>query len=106
MPARSSCGVVRVVYIVVGLVGLVGLGSAACSAGDTSVDPGDLELRDVLGISPDIAADWSAAQRIAARRVLDGALRSDDTTAWQGTVAGDIDTLDLRVAQLLATGDA
>ncbi|HEX3758900.1 MAG TPA: hypothetical protein VHW23_09350, partial [Kofleriaceae bacterium] len=49
---------------------------AACSAGNNSVDPGDLELRDLLGISPEVATAWDGTQRSAARRVLAGGLRA------------------------------
>jgi hypothetical protein len=43
---------------------------AACGTGDTKVDPGDLELRDLLGVSPDVAASWDSDQRESARHVL------------------------------------
>jgi len=46
---------------------------AAC-AGDNRLDPSDLELRDVLGVSPETAMAWDAGQRAAARRVIDAAL--------------------------------
>ncbi len=42
----------------------------ACGTGDTRVDPGDLELRDLLGVAPETAARWSVDQRESARRVL------------------------------------
>src|SRR5438552_55289 len=43
---------------------------AACGAADNRVDPADLELRDLLGVAPEVAIGWDAAQRAAARRVL------------------------------------
>jgi hypothetical protein len=55
---------------------LIAITAAAC-AGDTSVDPGDLELRDLLGIGPEIASAWNADQRAAARRVLIAGLTDD-----------------------------
>ena len=42
----------------------------ACGTGDTKIDPGDLELRDLLGVAPEVAARWDADQRAAAKRVL------------------------------------
>jgi hypothetical protein len=54
---------------------------AACSAGDNRVDPEDLELRDLLGISPEVATAWDAAQRAAARRVLVAGFRATDGPA-------------------------
>ncbi len=50
--------------------------TVGCGAGDNTVDPADLGLRDLLGVSPDVAMGWSAAQRAAARRVLGEALRA------------------------------
>lgn len=47
------------------LVALVG-----CGAGVERVDPADLELRDLLGVTPKVAAAWTVEQREAARRVL------------------------------------
>src|ERR1700743_3313983 len=59
----------------------IAVAAGACSAGDNTVDPSDLALRDLLGVSPDVATAWSAPQRTAARRVLMGGLRADDTPA-------------------------
>src|SRR5262249_20197973 len=56
---------------------LSALVAAACSTADNTVDPGDLELRDLLGISPEIASSWTTTQRIAARRVLLAGLSLD-----------------------------
>ena len=52
----------------------------ACGTGDNRVDPGDLELRDLLGIAPDVARTWSAPQRASARRVLDDELHKSDVS--------------------------
>jgi hypothetical protein len=53
--------------------------AAGCGAGDNRIDPGDLELRDLLGVTPEAAASWDVDQRAAARRVLESGLdRSGD----------------------------
>ena len=85
---------------------------SACSAGDTVVDPGDLELRDLLGLSPDAATRWTAEQRLAARRVLEAGLAADAThdaatapDAATGPPADAAAGLDERIAALLATVD-
>ncbi|HVV82257.1 MAG TPA: hypothetical protein VHE35_04230, partial [Kofleriaceae bacterium] len=49
---------------------LVGWVAVGCSAADDRVDPADLELRDLLGLSPSVANGWDEAQRAAAREVL------------------------------------
>ncbi len=49
-------------------------GLSACSAIDTSIDPAELSLRDLLGMSPELAADWSASERAAARGVIEARL--------------------------------
>jgi hypothetical protein len=41
-----------------------------CGAADSSVDPGDLALRDLLGISPEVAAGWDAGERARARAII------------------------------------
>src|SRR5262245_33002323 len=48
--------------------------SSACGAADNRIDPGDLALRDLLGIAPEAALAWDGAQRAAARAVLDDGL--------------------------------
>ncbi|HUS30846.1 MAG TPA: hypothetical protein VMZ53_20185, partial [Kofleriaceae bacterium] len=48
--------------------------ASACGTGDTKVDPADLELRDLLGVAPEVATTWDAEQRSSARRVLVDAL--------------------------------
>src|SRR5678815_3160662 len=72
---------------------LAAITAGAC-AGDGTVDPGDLELRDLLGISPEIASAWNADQRAAARRVLIAGLSAADAST-RTTVA---------VTSLAATG--
>ena len=47
-----------------------GLAGIACDASDNSVDPADLQLRDLLGFDPEVAAGWDGDQRAAARAVL------------------------------------
>lgn len=54
---------------------------SACGAADNRIDPGDLGLRDLLGISPDVALQWDGAQRAAAREVLNGGLVLEPPTA-------------------------
>src|SRR6185503_12642036 len=61
-----------------GRVAVLAVIAAGACAGDSTVDPGDLELRDLLGISPEIASSWNADQRAAARRVLIAGLSADD----------------------------
>lgn len=95
----------------------IAITAGACSAGDNTVDPSDLELRDLLGLSPDVASAWTAAQRAAARRVLVAGLHEDDTpsqralepdaaAAEPGTVGPGPTAIDERVARWLATDDA
>ena len=47
---------------------------ASACAGDNRIDPGELELRDVLGIAPETAMAWDSDQRASARQVLDAAM--------------------------------
>ncbi|HTL31673.1 MAG TPA: hypothetical protein VL326_01035 [Kofleriaceae bacterium] len=53
--------------------------ASACGTGDTNVDPGDLELRDLLGVSPDVATTWNTEQRSSARHVFVDALGDERT---------------------------
>jgi hypothetical protein len=48
--------------------------ASACGTGNTNVDPGDLELRDLLGVAPEVATTWDAEQRSSARHVVIDAL--------------------------------
>src|SRR4051812_12439409 len=47
---------------------------AGCDASDNTIDPGDLELRDLLGFDPGVVAGWDADQRAAARGVFERGL--------------------------------
>ncbi|MBE7454927.1 MAG: hypothetical protein HS111_40465, partial [Kofleriaceae bacterium] len=58
------CGLVSAILVVV----------AACGAADNRVDPGDLSLRDLLGLAPAVGLGWDDDQRAAARAVLADAL--------------------------------
>ena len=76
----------------------------AC-AGDQRLDPSELELRDVLGISPDTAMAWDAGQRASARRVIDGALHEAAPGPVHASL-GQEPTLDRKVVDALAAADA
>jgi len=78
---------------------------AACAA-DHRVDPNDLELRDVLGIAPDVALTWSADERAAARQVLEAGMRSVATSPAVDAPVGRAPTLDRSLATALAAADA
>ncbi|MBK9036039.1 MAG: hypothetical protein IPL61_33145 [Myxococcales bacterium] len=73
------------------LGGLASLGIwlsiGACGAADTTVDPGDFALRDLLGVAPKVAAAWDDDQRAAARAVLASALRDDEAVELAEVVA-------------------
>src|SRR4051812_22532216 len=77
--------------------------AAACGTGGTRVDPAGLELRDLLGVSPETASHWDADQRAAARRVLVAALhdRAPATRVELGTGP----TIDDRVARAFVVLD-
>jgi hypothetical protein len=78
--------------------------ACACGTGDTRVDPGDLELRDLLGVSPAVAGGWDRPQRESARRVLFDALElGGDAIRSEAVVA---DQTGDRIARSLATVDA
>ena len=76
----------------------------ACGAGDTRVDPGDLELRDLLGLAPDVASTWDGEQRAAARRVLVAGFE-ENADPENATITA-LPSLDERVARGLAVVDA
>ncbi len=78
--------------------------ASACGTGDTTVDPGDLELRDLLGVAPDVASEWDADQRASARRVLLDAL--DVQRAPTEIEAVQAPSPDERVSRSLAALDA
>jgi hypothetical protein len=77
--------------------------ASACGTGDTGVDPGDLELRDLLGVAPETASSWNAEQRAAARRVLVDALGDDLGPATISIAQGA--SLDERVTRTLGVLD-
>lgn len=72
--------------------------ACACGTGDTKIDPGDLELRDLLGVSPEVAASWDSDQRASARRVLTEELeQADDAdTLPAGELIRSLAALDAR----------
>ena len=78
----------------------------ACGTADNRIDPGDLELRDLLGVSPEAATGWDAPQRASARRVLAAGLHAhelDEAPAIIPLEAGA--SVDDRVARSLAMLD-
>ena len=84
------------------VLGLAVLG--ACGTGDTRVDPADLDLRDLLGMSPTAATGWDADQRAAARKLITAGLHdSGDPVAVQ-IIGGP--SQDVRIAKTLAELDA
>ena len=74
--------------------------ASACSTGDTRVDPADLELRDLLGVSPEVASRWDASQREAARHVLVAALHAGGAAekVGAGSIEDRLTELDMRRA--------
>lgn len=77
---------------------------SACGAGDTRLDPGDLELRDVLGIAPEVAAAWDPDQRAAARGVIEAGLHQAPSAPGRAALGKD-PALDRRIARALASVD-
>ncbi|HMG53792.1 MAG TPA: hypothetical protein VK601_09920, partial [Kofleriaceae bacterium] len=77
----------------------------ACGAGDNRLDPGDLELRDLLGIAPELAGSWDRDQRSAARHVIEAGLRETRGSPSHAAL-GDDPALDRRIAAALASADA
>ncbi len=71
------------------LVVMTALGGAVGCGADENVDPGQLELRDLLGVTPRTAAAWDDDQRAAARLVLAGGLAGDEREALEADVAVD-----------------
>jgi len=55
-------------------------------AGDNRIDPSELELRDVLGMSPEIAMSWDAGQRASARHVLDAGMHDVRSVPFEATL--------------------
>ncbi|HET9626403.1 MAG TPA: hypothetical protein VFP84_33810 [Kofleriaceae bacterium] len=94
-------------------IACVAIGVVGCSAGDNRVDPGDLGLRDLLGISPDVASGWTPTQRAAGRQVLLAGLRAPGdavfAVAWPAAnraVAAPSDDELAALVEALAARDA
>ena len=77
---------------------------AACGAGDNRIDPGDLELRDLLGVAPEVAQHWDPSQRASARRVIVAGLH-DAAEPLHVDADGEA-TGDDRIVRALAALDA
>jgi len=78
----------------------------ACGTGDTKIDPGALELRDLLGIAPEVTYSWDADQRAAARHVLIANLDASAKYPLAPSLdAASATSLDLRVLRSLTTLD-
>jgi hypothetical protein len=78
--------------------------AAGCGSPDPRVDPGDLALRDLLGIAPATAAAWDEGQRAAARPVMRAGLDGDEPVDGE-LILGVGVGLDERVARALAIVD-
>lgn len=87
------------------LVSCCALLAAACGAGDNRIDPGDLALRDLLGMSSEAASSWDHDQRAAARRVIEAGLHQVQPSPIRAALGADA-RLDRRVAKALASVDA
>src|SRR5436309_1841658 len=81
----------------------IALIAGACGTGDTKIDPGDLELRDLLGVAPEVATSWDAEQKSSARHVIGEAL--DDKASTPTLEIGAYKTDD-ELVRALATLDA
>ena len=55
--------------------------ASACTSGDRRLEPDELDARDLLGVSPRVAAGWDAGQRAGARAVLWEAWREGEAAA-------------------------
>jgi hypothetical protein len=75
----------------------------AC-AGDASIDPSALELRDVLGMAPHAAQTWTPRQRAAARDVIEAGLQPSDAAPTRAQLA-PAQAPDVAVASALAAVD-
>ncbi|MEO6777252.1 MAG: hypothetical protein ABI467_30265 [Kofleriaceae bacterium] len=62
----------------------------ACAA-DNHLDPSDLELRDVLGMTPEIAMAWDAGQRAAAREVIEAGMHAAPGASVHASLGADRD---------------
>ncbi len=93
MKGTSLCTAVASAMLVMG-----------CGAGETRIDPGDLELRDLLGVAPEVAVKWDPDQRAAARRVLVEGFRERATAL--PLAPSDGTSIDDRVTRAMAALDA
>ncbi|MEP6859008.1 MAG: hypothetical protein ABJE66_00210 [Deltaproteobacteria bacterium] len=73
-------------------------------AGDNRIDPSELELRDVLGLAPEVAMSWDADQRASARHVLEAGMHDVRALPIEATL-GREPTLDRSVVNALAIAD-
>lgn len=78
---------------------------SACGAADNRVDPGDLALRDLLGIAPPVATAWDDEQRAAARAVFADALDDTRVTDGASTSLASGRSREERIARSLAVVD-
>src|SRR5262245_33912226 len=78
---------------------------AACGAADNRVDPGDLGLRDLLGLAPHVAVEWDEGQRAAARHVLAEALDDSAAAALEARPLAAGRNRNERIARTLAVAD-
>jgi hypothetical protein len=67
---------------------------SGCGSSDGELDPADLEVRDLLGLEPQIGLRWDAEDRADARRLLTGAMNRPpeaacDLTLGYGSTPGE-----------------
>jgi len=74
---------------------------ASACAGDNRIDPSELELRDVLGMAPEIAMAWDPEQRASARQVIDAGMHEAHPTPVHAALGKDGS-----IANALASADA
>jgi len=74
-------------------------------AADNRVDPSALDLRDVLGMAPEVALGWDLDQRAAARHVLEAGMRDVRSLPSDAPLTRDA-SLDHSLATALASSDA
>jgi hypothetical protein len=96
MPARAR------VIICLFLASAVAPG---CGAADSAVDPGDLALRDLLGVSPELAAGWDQAERARAREVIAHAAAASEDAPDPVRLAQAGDDRGVIVAAMLAVDE-
>src|SRR4051812_11448585 len=87
-------------------VAALGAVGAGCGTGDNRVDPADLELRDVLGMAPEVAGGWDAAQRASARQLIANGLGTNtETAAGAAPIDDPALTVDDRATRSIAAFD-